>query len=74
MSVIELEKSEKHGPGPFVIVLEEPDLRLDRLRKGVQLLQEHTTDLAGTWRDTHSKIKEEDLEGRQLYRESQHNS
>src|SRR5277367_981393 len=63
MSVIELEKPEKHAPDPFVIVLEEPDPRLDRLQKGVELLQEHTNDLGITWRDTHSRIKEETWKG-----------
>src|SRR5271156_5261628 len=63
MSVIELEKSEKHTPDPFVVVLEEPDPRLDRLRKGVQLLQEHTNDLEGTWRETHFRIKDESRKG-----------
>ena len=51
MSVIELEKSEKHIPDPYAIVLEEPDPRLERLRQDIQklrvdadLLAEHCDD------------------------------
>jgi len=63
MSVIELGKTDKHVPDPFVIVPQEPDPRLDRLHKGVERFQEHTTDLEKTWRITQSRIREEALKG-----------
>ena len=58
MSVIEFERGDYHVPDP-----ELEDVRLDRLLKGVEVLQEDTNDLETTWRDTHSRIKLEIKEG-----------
>ena len=59
MSVIDLEETNKHVPDPFVVVLEEPDKRLDQIRKDIQRLQGDTNRLNEAW-----KVEEHNLEKR----------